>query len=133
MSKVDASKFGSSKPKITPDDLEGDVAVLTISGYEEFDVDDASTESGKRRSAVLMFEQTEDRVLYLNKGMIETLVEKLGDDSDGWLGQQVPVEKHVAKFGNEKFPKVRVVPAEEWGEYIKPARKAAKAAKGRGR
>lgn len=133
MSKVDASKFGSARVKITPDDLEGDVAVLTVSGYEEFDVDDDTVKGGKRKSAVLMFEETGEAVLYLNKGMVESLVERLGDDSDGWLGEKVPVERHVAEFGNKRFPKVRVVPAEEWDEYLKPAKKAAKSSKGRGR
>jgi hypothetical protein len=53
--------------------------------------------------------------------MIETLIEQLGDDADKWPGQKIPVEKHVAKFGNDKFPKVRVMPSEEWDAGFKAA------------
>ena len=125
MSKVDASKFGSAAPKLEPYDLEEDTAVLTLDKYEEVWVDDKNVtegpNKGKRLSATLRFRETGDKVLWLNKGMVETLVEQLGDDSEKWLGQKIPVEKHVAKFGNDKFPKVRVVPSEEWDGIFKEA------------
>lgn len=118
--KVDVSKFGSSAPKLTPDDIE-DAAILTIAAYEEVEVDDSDAESGKRLSATLRFEETGDKVLWLNKGMIESLVEGLGDDADNWIGQQVPVEPYTASFGSKKFPKVRVMPHEEWAKAFREA------------
>lgn len=121
MGKVDTSKFGSSAPKLMPEDLEEDVAFLTIESYEEVMVDDDEAEDGKRHSATLKFKETGDKVVWLNKGMAETLVEQLGDDSDDWKGQRIPVERHVATFGNKKFPKVRVVPGEEWEKLFKEA------------
>lgn len=119
--KVDASKFGSSAPKLMPEDLEEDAAFLTISKYEEVMVDDDESESGKRQSATLKFAETGDKVIWLNKGMVETLVEQLGDDAEKWAGQKIPVERHVATFGNKKFPKVRVMPSEEWDKAFKEA------------
>jgi len=119
--KVDASKFGSSAPKLMPEDLEEDAAILTISKYEEVMVDDDEAEGGKRQSATLKFEETGDKVIWLNKGMVEALVEQLGDDADKWPGQKIPVERHVATFGNKKFPKVRVMMAEEWDKTFKEA------------
>lgn len=119
--KVDAEGFGSSAPKITPDDLEEDAAILTVTKYDEVMVDDKNAKGGKRKSATLMFEETADKVLWLNKGMIETLIEQLGGDADDWIGQKIPVEKHIAKFGNDKFPKVRVMPSEEWDKAFKEA------------
>ena len=119
--KVDVSKFGSSAPKITQDDLEEDAAILTLAAYEEVSVDDDAVEGGKRQSATLRFEETGDKVLWLNKGMVETLVEQLGQDADEWVGQKVPVEKYVAKFNNTKYPKVRVMPSEEWDKAFKEA------------
>lgn len=119
--KVDPSKFGSSAPKITPEDLEEDAAILTIDVYESVSVDDENAEDGKRQSATLKFVETGDKVLWLNKGMVETLVEQLGDDADKWSGQKIPVERHVATFGNKKFPKVRVMPSEEWDAAFKTA------------
>lgn len=121
MSKVDSSRFGSSTPKLTPDDLEGDAAILTVTAYEEVEVDDEDAEGGKRLSATLAFEETGDKVLWLNKGMVEALVEQLGDDSDKWAGQKVPVESYVAKYRGQKFNKVRVLPSEEWDAAFKEA------------
>jgi hypothetical protein len=119
--KVDASKFGSSAPKLMPEDLEEDAAFLTIAKYEEVMVDDDEAEGGKRQSATLKFQETGDKVIWLNKGMVETLVEQLGDDAEKWAGQKIPVERHVATFGNKKFPKVRVMPSEEWDKAFKEA------------
>jgi hypothetical protein len=119
--KVDTSKFGSSAPKLTPDDLEEDVAILTIDKYDEAEVDDEESDTGKRLSANLTFKETGDKVLWLNKGMAETLVDQLGDDADKWEGQKIPVEKHTAMFKGKKFPKVRVMLAEEWDKTFKAA------------
>jgi hypothetical protein len=119
--KVDASKFGSSAPKLMPEDLEEDVAILTVAQYEEVSVDDDNAEGGKRQSATLKFVETGDKVVWLNKGMVETLVEQLGDDADKWAGQKVPVERHVASFGNKKYPKVRVMVSDEWDKTFKEA------------
>jgi hypothetical protein len=119
--KVDPSQFGSSAPKLTQEDLEEDAAILTIEKYEEVKVDDDNAEDGKRQSATLTFRETGDKVLWLNKGQVETLVEQLGDDADAWTGQKIPVEKHTATFGSKKYPKVRVMPTEEWDKAFKEA------------
>lgn len=126
--KVDSNKFGSSAPKLEPDDLEEEAAILTIAKYEEVWVDDKNApptpehpKGGKRLSATLQFTETGDKVLWLNKGMVESLVEQLGDDADKWMGQKIPVERHIARFGSEKFPKVRVMPSEDWEKAFKDA------------
>jgi hypothetical protein len=119
--KVDTSKFGSSAPKLAPDDLEEDVAILTVDKYDEAEVDDEDKPGEKRLAANLTFKETGDKVLWLNKGMAETLVEQLGDDADKWEGQKIPVERHVAQFRGKKFPKVRVVLSEEWDKIFKQA------------
>lgn len=120
MGKVDPNRFGSSAPKLTPDDIE-DAAILTITAYDEAEVEDEESETGKRLSANLTFEETGEKVLWLNKGMVETLVEQLGDDSDDWVGSQIPVESYTAVFKGKKFPKVRVMPSEEWDKAFKEA------------
>lgn len=119
--KINLDDYGTSTPKITPEDLEGDFAILVVSGFESVDVDDDEAEGGKRKSATLTFEETEDKVLWLNKGMLESLCTQLGTDPDDWNGKQVPVEKYTAKFRGKSYPKVRVMPAEEWDKAFKEA------------
>lgn len=119
--KVDASKFGSAAPKLTPEDLEEDAAILTLAEYDEAEVDDEEAEGGKRTAAYVTFEETGDKRIWLNKGMVETLIEQLGDDADKWIGQKIPVEKHDAKFRGKTFPKVRIIPSDEWDAAFKEA------------
>jgi hypothetical protein len=118
---VDPNAFGSSSDKITQEDLEQDVAILTVAQYDEMDVDDGDT-GGTRRAACLKFTETGEKVLWLNKTAIKTLVERLGNDPDAWTGQKVPVEKVTKQFRGQKFPKVDIVPMEEWDDYLKPRR-----------
>jgi hypothetical protein len=119
--KVDPSSYGSARPKLTQDDFDGDFIILTISSVEEVVVDDDEAEDGKRKSLVLNFEETEDKAHWLNVGQIRTLVDTCGDDSEAWVGQKVPVEKHTATFMGKKFPKVQIMAAEEWDETFKKA------------
>lgn len=117
---INPDDFGKSAPKITQDDLEGDVAILTIAAYDEIELDDPEQESGKRKSATLRFSETGDKVLWLNKNQIESLVERLGDKPDAWAGERCPVEKVRTQFRGKSFDKVAVVHADEWDGYLKP-------------
>lgn len=121
--KIKSDAYGSSRPKVTQDDIEdGDVAIFTIVEFDDQEVDDAEAESGKRMAAFLTFEETGDKRLWLNKTQIDTLIEKLGDDVEKWAGQRVPLEKVETTFRGQKYQKVAVCPADEWDEYLKPAR-----------
>lgn len=122
MGRIDPKEFaGGSTPKITHDDFDGDYTILTLTSFEKVDVPDDSVESGTRKSAVLTFEETEDKVLWLNGGMIETLVAQLGDDDEEWIGKQVPVEKYTSRYRGKEYDKVRVMATEEWTKAFKEA------------
>ena len=116
--------LGGARPKVTPEDIVGgDVAVFTVAGFEQFDVDDPESSTGKRHTAVLLFQETGDKVLYLNKTQGEAMVARLGTKPSAWVGQRVPVEKITVSFRGQKFAKVAVVAADEWDGYLKPARR----------
>lgn len=119
--KVNAGDFGSSVPKVEPDDLEGDYAMLTIAGFSQGEVEDTEKAEGVRNVATLTFEETGDKVVYLNKGQVETLIEQFGDNTDNWTGKVCPVEKHIAEYRGRQYPKVRVAPSEEWAKLFKDA------------
>jgi len=118
MSRVNPDAHGTARPKILPDDLEEDVAVLTIAEYSEMEVDDASTDSGKRLSACLLFQETGDKVCWLNKTAVTALVHYYGEESDVWEGQPCPVEKVQGTAFGKSYNKVGVVPMDAWPEYI---------------
>jgi hypothetical protein len=114
MGKINKSDFSTKRPKLEWEDLEEEVAVLVCMEAEQLDIDG-------RPSIVLSFEGT-DKVLWPSPGDIGTLIDKLGDDTDEWIGQSVPVAKVTRKFKGESFKKVAIVEAEEWADYVKPKR-----------
>lgn len=119
--KRDASDYGTSRPKITQEDFDGDFIVLTSAEVEEITVDDDEQESGKRKSLVMTFEETGDKVIWLNVGQVTALIERFGDDDEAWKGQKIPVEKHTATFRGKKFDKVRIMASEEWDQAFEEA------------
>ena len=118
MSKVNPDAYGTSRPKVEPDDLDEDVAVLVIAEFSEIEVDDPNAESGKRMSGCLTFQETGDKVVWLNKTAITALVHHYGDDSDDWQGQPCPVERVRGTAFGKDYYKVGVVPVDAWSEYI---------------
>ena len=90
---------------------------------EDVEVPDPAAPSGVRKSLTLTFTELPDKVLWLNKSQIETLVLRLGDDSDRWTGTTVPVESYVAEYRGQRFPKVRVVAEESWESLLAAAKR----------
>jgi len=137
MRDVNPDAYGTQRPKVGPDDLEEDVAVLTITEYEEVEVDDPNTKSGKRMSGFLTFEETGvEKVVWLNKTSATALVEYYGKNPDKWIGEPCPVEKVKGEFEGKPYHKVSVVPKDAWHEYIddvaKPRRTTRKTTKRKG-
>ena len=118
MSKINFSDYSSSRPKLMPEDLEGDSAILTIASVESVTVGEDPTDQQER--LLLLLEEHEDMPLWLNMTMIRTLIDRLGSETNDWIGEKVPVESHVATYRGQEFPKVRVVPAERWDELLRP-------------
>lgn len=130
MTKVNPDDYGSSKPKLTVDDFEEDVALLTIASFEGTEIDDDDAPEGKRNVAMLFFEESGDKAMYLNKTQLTYLVEGLGtNDTDKWAGMQIPVEIKRGKYRGKPYEKPHVVDPDEWDEYLKPKKQRRKRAK----
>jgi len=134
MAKANPDKLGTSRPKIKPDDLEDEVALVTVATYDDPEVEDSESESGTRYAPYLTFEELGDKVLWLNKTQMVTMIEKMGDETDNWIGAIIPIEAVKKSFGTKTFHKVVVMEdPNEWDQYdwSKPRRrsKTAKTAK----
>jgi hypothetical protein len=117
MSKVDDSRYSKARPKITQEDLaDGDFTVVTIVKFDEAPgTDDAGQ---KRLTPFILTEEFGDKVLWLNRTQVRHLVDRLGDESDRWVGKRVPIVKHTATFGTDSFKKVVVPDTEEWDDLL---------------
>lgn len=117
--RIQQEKYGNSKPKIEQDDLEGgDAAVFTVAAIEEQKVKD---DDGERLSLILITEELGDKVLWLNVTQIRYLVERLGEESDRWIGQKVPLVKTTTHYAGKAFKKVWVAAPEEWDAILEEA------------
>lgn len=137
MKQIQIQDFSSARPKLVPGDLKSTPCLLTLVSAEQVEVPDENANTGFRRALTLTFAEFPDKVLWLNRGQIETLITRLGDDMDRWVDATIPVESHVAEYRGQRFPKVRVVPDEGWDVLIKiqkgtrRSRPVAKATSGR--
>lgn len=114
--KIKKERYGNAKPKIEQDDIEGgDYAVLTIASVEEQKV---TADDGERTSLVLTTEELGDKVHWLNQTQIGYLIEKLGDDSEDWVGQRVPFVKTTSTMGSRSFKKVWIAAPGEWDDLL---------------
>lgn len=129
--KASREKLGTRTPKLTVDDFSGKNVIGTITGYDEFEVPGED-----RLCAVLFFEETGDKALFLNATMMDDLIAAFGtDETDKWIGKKVPLEKRRVTFKGKTHDKVYVVSHEDWDQFLVSTRRsrAAKSAKRRKR
>lgn len=118
---------GSGRPKIVQDDIEdGDAMLVTISDVEEEKV---KGDGGDKVLLVLLTEEFGDKVHRLNKTQRDYLIEQLGEETDDWIGKQVPLVKTKQAFQNKSFDTVWVAAPEEWKSLLRASSVQAKAAR----
>jgi hypothetical protein len=123
--KVDKKTYSKgSFPAIGPDDLDGDLVVVTIATVEEVDF-------GKGDKAlVATYEEIDDKKHRLNMTSIGRLIDGFdSDNTDDWEGKKIALEITSApnpQKGGKIGKSVWVADPEEWP---KPTRRAVSAKK----
>lgn len=112
MAKIGAD-FGK-RERLSPEHLEGDAALLTITSVDMFKYDGQDT-------MVIKFEETGDAGMFINRTMLDALLEHLGDETDGWIGKVIPVEVRTVKYNSEETTKVYVWEAGKWADAFESA------------
>lgn len=117
MAKINQQDFSKRRPKLTVDDLVGgDGMALVMAGVEEINVDD---EAGKRKSLVLTFEESGEKVYYPNATSLGYILAAYGDESDDWVGQALPLLRHTGTFRGERYENLQVPPLDQWDHLVK--------------
>lgn len=122
MGKVNPQDYGSGeqRPKLTPEVLGNkDLAVLTVESVHL----DIKTGDG-RTSGFLVFKERPEHAYWLNMGGITMLVTRLGDESDDWIGEKVPLVKTRVQNPQTggKVVKYHVADEEDWDDAIEAAK-----------
>jgi hypothetical protein len=116
MGKIRKEDFSKRRPKLTVDDLDGgDAIALVIASVEEINVDD---DDGKRKSLVLTFEESGEKVYYPNATSLGFILDAYGDESDDWVGKPLPLMRHAGTFRGERYENLQVAAPESWDEVI---------------
>lgn len=133
MAIINRNTFGGDrKPALKPDHVAGDATVVTIRRA------DAPKVGGGTR-VVLEFDEYPDHAFWLNQTKLDYVMSKLGNDTDKWIGQRVPLEKIMVNNpqSGEDTECLYVAPPQEWDSMFsefdgvkKPAAKKAAAKRG---
>ena len=121
-------KFSEGKPKLTPEVLGADVAILTFESMER----GVDTKVGP--ADVITFKEFPDNWWYVNTTSLKRIAARYGLDYSTWVGKPVVEFTH---YGNEPSGKKAVTlwaadpeekkGPESWDALEKEAKKAAKA------
>lgn len=118
---IDSDEFGASRPALKAETIKPDTAtVITVSDVEKLEVNDRTSESGKRVALVLQSEEYPERGYWLNKSGIKTLMERIGGKPASWIGERIPLV--VVRVNNPQTGSpvnaLQVASPEEWDEVM---------------
>lgn len=125
MGKVSPDRYrgDASSPPLEPEVLGSGVnaAVLTIHDFREAEI-------GDRVAPLLEIAEYPDYAFWLNVRDVRTLIEKFGDETEEWIGQQVPVVRQRVQDPSTKEykEKLHVARASAWQEIFDEFAKVSK-------
>lgn len=123
--------YGQMRDKLTPDDTEGKTAVLTIASAERRNF--APEGQGEEYKIVLTFDEfpeegeQKEKEYIVNATSYKTLVTKLGENEDEWIGQPCVMAPTTTNYGGKTFEKIHVASPERWDKVMAAQKKASKA------
>lgn len=133
MTMPERPSYGEMREKLTPDDVGGKPAPMTI---DKAELRDLAPEGSRRadKKIILTFKEFPGKEYIANSGSYKTLCQKLGDDYSRWSGKVVVMAPTTTTFNNQSFEKLHVASPERWDKVMQEVSKRqapAKTAKGK--
>jgi hypothetical protein len=118
--KINPNEFGNP-PALTPEDFDGDTVILTVHKVEVY------KGFGGGRQVGIHTAEFPDKALYLNRTMLTTLTNKLGSETNAWIGARVPFEVVAVRNPqtNQDVNRIYPVNATQWDSVLAEASAAA--------
>lgn len=117
MAKVTQEQRSSGSPQLKPTMAGGaDLIAVTIAK-----VDFKTSQFRKEKQPVLIFEEFPDAEYRCGKRATDRLCEKLGEETDWWVGETIPLVKGREEVGNNVYVVYQVPPPDEWKDALKRA------------
>lgn len=114
--------YGEMRDKITPDDVQGKPAPLTIDSAELRDL----APIGSRRAdnkIVITFKEFPGKEYICNATSYKTLVQKYGENYERWKGQVIVMAPTTNTFEGRAYEKLHVAPPERWDKVMQEVNK----------
>ena len=110
--------YGEMRDKLTPDDVEGKAAPLTI---QTVDVKNMAPRGSPREDNKLsiVFKEFPGKEYVANATSYKTLCLKLGDNYEKWVGQVAIMAPTTNTFQGKAFEKVHVASPDRWDKVMK--------------
>lgn len=115
--------YGEMRSKLTPDDVKGKAAPMTIATVELRDMAPANARREDNK-IILTFNEFPGKEYIANATSFKTLCQKLGDDWDKWTGQVIVMAPTTTTFDNKAFEKLHVASPERWDKVMAEVEKA---------
>lgn len=109
--------YGEMRDKLTPDDVKGKPAPLTIDSAE---LRDLAPEGSRRadKKIILTFKEFPGKEYISNATSYKTLTQKLGDDYTRWGGKVVVMAPTTNTFNGQSFEKLHVASPDRWDKVM---------------
>jgi len=122
MAKITQDQKGGGRPQLKPKDCGGaDLVVVTITAVEM-----KGSQFRKGEQPVLTVKEFPEHEYRCGKRSVDALTAKLGDETDDWVGERVPLVKRFEQMaknqGGDGYV-YQVPAADEWNALLKKARK----------
>lgn len=115
--RVTKTERTAGRPQLTPERVGGaEVFIGTVKAVTK-----QPSQLKKSDQYVIEFEEVDDAIYRLNVTGLNTVCEQLGDDTDKWVGDRVPLVKTRETLRNEPgrfFIVYQVAPAGDWSELL---------------
>lgn len=123
MPKINRDKYDyEQRPSLKPTDLGGaQHAVLTIDEVEETNIPGPENNGAGRDAIRIVFAEFPDHNWWPNPSSLRTILNRLGDDTDKWMQERVPLHTVTSQNPRQRGTTVQnlwVVPMEEWDAQI---------------
>lgn len=120
--RVSQEERTAGRPQLTPERVGGaQVFVGTVKSVTK-----AFSKQKDDDQYILEFKEVDDAIYRLNVTNLNLLCERFGDDTDKWIGEQVPLVKTTETLRNssKSFVVYQVAPLEDWKELLGEGGKA---------
>lgn len=124
--KVPQNAKQAGKAQLNPERAGGaETLIVTVTAVEFRD-----SQFKKEPQPVLSFAEYPDNELRLGKRSTARVCERLGDETDDWVEERIPLVKAREEIGRQSYVVYQVAPVEEWDVLLKDGKgKKGKAAK----